>query len=70
MPKKRTSMTNIKEVLRLKYECDLSIRQIAACTKVGRSTISDILHRIDDLSHRFVVVYGHTDQQPNHTLEG
>ena len=45
MPKKRTSMTNIKEVLRLKYECGLSIRQIASCTKVSRSTISEIINR-------------------------
>ena len=38
-------MTNIKEVLRLKYECGLSIRQIASCTKVSRSTISEIINR-------------------------
>lgn len=43
MPKKRTSMDKIKEVLRLKYECHLSLRKIASCTKVSRSTISEIL---------------------------
>lgn len=37
MPKKRTSMTNIKEVLRLKYECNLSARKIASCTVVQPS---------------------------------
>lgn len=47
MPKKRTSMTNIKEVLRLKYECNLSTRQVASCTKVSRSTISEILSRFE-----------------------
>jgi transposase len=47
MTKKRTSMTNIKEVLRLKFACGLSIRKIAACTKVGRSTISEILTRFE-----------------------
>ncbi len=50
MPKKRTSMTNIKEVLRLKYECNLSIRKIASCSKVSRSTISEILTRFDQSS--------------------
>ena len=40
-------MTNIKEVLRLKFACGLSIRKIAACTKVGRSTISEILTRFE-----------------------
>lgn len=40
-------MTNIKEVLRLKFECGLSTRKIAACTKVGRSTISEILTRFE-----------------------
>jgi transposase len=40
-------MTNIKEVLRLKFECGLSIRKIATCTKVGRTTISEILSRFE-----------------------
>ncbi len=47
MPKKRTSMDKIKEVLRLKYECHLSLRKIASCTKVSRSTISEILTRFE-----------------------
>jgi transposase len=47
MPKKRTSMTNIKEVLRLKYECGLSTRRIAACSNVSRSTISEVLIRFE-----------------------
>lgn len=47
MPKKRTAMKNIKEVLRLKYGCGLSTRKIAACTNIGRSTVSDILTRFE-----------------------
>lgn len=50
MPKKRTSMTHIKEVLRLKFDCKLSHRAIAACTKVSRSTISEILTRFKQSS--------------------
>ena len=47
MLKKRTSMDKINEVLRLKYECHLSLRKIASCTKVSRSSISEILTRFD-----------------------
>lgn len=50
MTKKRTSMTKIKEILRLKYDSGLSTRKIAACTKVGRSTISEILTRFKQSS--------------------
>jgi transposase len=45
MTRKRTSMTNIKEILRLKHECHLSTRQIASCLNIGRSTVSDVLTR-------------------------
>lgn len=45
MVKKRTPMNKIKEVLRLKYDCGLSNRNIASCLKLGPSTISELLTR-------------------------
>jgi transposase len=38
-------MRKIREVLRLKYDCRLSDRQIAKCTAVARSTVADYLRR-------------------------
>ena len=45
MSKKRIPMLKIKELLRLKYECGLSNRNIASCLKIGCSTVSEILTR-------------------------
>lgn len=45
MARLRTRMSKIKEVLRLKFDCHLSNRSIAACLNVGCSTISDIVTR-------------------------
>ncbi len=45
MPKKRIVMTKINEVLRLKFDCQLSNRNIATCVKIGFSTVSEILSR-------------------------
>lgn len=45
MPRKRTDMKQIKEVLRLKYSAGLSNRDIAHCLKIGASTVSEILSR-------------------------
>lgn len=45
MPAKRLSMRKIKEILRLKYEIGLSIRQIARSCSVGKSTVSEYLSR-------------------------
>jgi len=38
-------MRKIKEVLRLKFELDLSVRQISKSTQVSRPTVTDYLHR-------------------------
>lgn len=51
MIRKRTLMTNIKEVLRLKHECHLSTRQIAPCLNIGRSTVSDALNPFKQSDH-------------------
>jgi len=41
MPKKRTPMTKIYDVLRLKFEAKLSNRDVAHCLKIGAATVSD-----------------------------
>jgi DNA-binding transcriptional regulator LsrR (DeoR family) len=38
-------MRKIKEILRLKYDCGLSERQIARSCQVSRSTVADYLRR-------------------------
>ncbi|EKY4883164.1 TPA: IS21 family transposase [Vibrio vulnificus] len=63
MPKKRTSMDKIKEVLRLKYECQLSLRKIASCTKVSRSTISEILTRFEHYGVGWPLPDNHSEAQ-------
>jgi DNA-binding transcriptional regulator LsrR (DeoR family) len=47
MAKARLSMRKIKEVLRLKYHCALSRRQIAQICQVSRSTVADYLYRAE-----------------------
>lgn len=45
MRKKRTSMSKINDVLRLKFEGKLSHRDVALCLKIGPATVSEILSR-------------------------
>ena len=41
----RLSMRKIREVLRLKFDCGLTDRQISKSVKVTRSTIAEYLRR-------------------------
>ncbi len=45
MANRRLPRRKIKEVLRLKYECGVSEREIARCCQVSRSTVADYLRR-------------------------
>ena len=45
MPRKRLSMRNIRKILRLKHTHDCSIREISISCGIGRSMVSDYLHR-------------------------
>ena len=45
MPKPRLSVHKIKEILRLRYGCNLSERQIATSCNIARSTVADYLRR-------------------------
>ena len=43
MPRKRTNMNKIYDILRLKFDAGLSNRNIAQCLDIGRSTVTDLL---------------------------
>jgi len=45
MSRERLSMRKINEVLRLKWQCGLSHRQIATSCNIGVGTVSDYVHR-------------------------
>jgi len=45
MAKERLSMRKIREILRLKYECHLTDRQIAKSCSVARSTVANYLSK-------------------------
>ena len=61
-------MANIKEILRLKFECGLSVRNIAACTKAGRSTVSDILTRFEQSALRWPLTDNCSDTELTQAL--
>ena len=48
MPKERVSNVKIKEVLRLKFDADLSNRQIGASLAISHSTVANYLHRAEE----------------------
>jgi hypothetical protein len=45
MPAKRLSMRKIKEILRLKWECGLSNREISRSCSLGRTAVARYVHR-------------------------
>lgn len=47
MPTKRLTMRKIREILRLRFECKLTLSQIATSCGIGSSTVSDYLKRFD-----------------------
>src|SRR4030042_109727 len=49
MSRKRLSMRKVNEVLRLKWSCGLSIRQISKSCSISRSTVSGYLRRADEV---------------------
>ena len=46
MPAERLTMRKIREVFRLKFDCELSNRQIAKSCAIARSTVADYLFRL------------------------
>jgi len=49
MAAKRLSMRKIKEVLRLRFEKGLSAREIARSLDIGRGTVKNYLHRVEQV---------------------
>jgi transposase len=47
MPTKRLTMRKIREILRLKFDCNLTFAQIATSCGIGRTTVSDYLKRFE-----------------------
>jgi predicted DNA-binding protein YlxM (UPF0122 family) len=45
MTNRRLSMRKIKEVLRLRFECNLSEREIARSCQISRTTVTEYLRR-------------------------
>ena len=46
MPAKRLFMRQVREVLRLKWACGLSDRQIAQSLRISRPTVTEYLRRV------------------------
>lgn len=42
---RRLDMSKVKEILRLKFDVGLSLRDIAASCNCGKSTVNDVLKR-------------------------
>ena len=42
---RRTGMLKAKEILRLKYAAELSLRDIAKACNCGKTTVSEVLER-------------------------
>lgn len=63
MPRKRTTMSKIKDVLRLKFEAHLSNRDVGRCLKIGAATVSDILSRFHSADLPWPIPETLTDKQ-------
>jgi transposase len=58
MPRKRSDMRRVKEVLRLAHELGYSLRQIAESVRLGRTSVRDYLTRADAAGVRYEDVAG------------
>ena len=63
MAKPRLSMRKIKEALRLKYQCELSRRQIAQSLKASRSAVAEYLYRAEKAGISWPLPEDLTDEQ-------
>jgi len=68
MPRKRLSMRRIREVLRLKYECGLTNRQIAKSQLIGRVTVAEYLHRAEKAGLQWPLSEDWDDSELEHRL--
>lgn len=63
MPAKRIAMRKIRDVLRLKLESTLSIRQISASTKLSVGTVQKLLHKANELNLTWPLPESMTDEK-------
>jgi transposase len=70
MPRERLSMRKIKEMLRLKYECGLSIRKIAASLNLSVGSVHDYLTRLEVAGVSWPQAQELTEQQLQERLFG
>ncbi len=61
MPRKRTGMKQTREIIRLKYVCDLSDRAISSVTKISRPTVAKICNTIKDSGFHYDKIKGMSD---------
>jgi len=63
LPRKRLSMRKIKELLRLKFECDLNTRQIASSLSIAVGSVHDYLARVRIAGLRWPLPDNMSEQQ-------
>ena len=63
MPKERLSMRKIKELLRLKFESGLSIRQISTSLRLGVGSVHEYLSRVRVAGLSWPLPEGLTEEQ-------
>ena len=66
MPAERLTMRKIREVFRLKFECELSNRKIAKSCLVARSTVAEYLFRFKQAGLSWPLPDGMDDTQIEH----
>tara|TARA_R110002153_G_scaffold172540_1_gene325403 strand:- start:749 stop:2305 length:1557 start_codon:yes stop_codon:yes gene_type:complete len=68
MPRKRTEMRKVKDVLRLKFEAGLSHRDIGKCLNLGPATVSEVLTRFKSSDLSWPLPDDYSDKQLENTL--
>ena len=63
MPRGRSDMRRIREVLRLRDEFGASVRRIAAACRMPRTTVRDYLRRLESADLRFGDVKEWSDEE-------
>lgn len=68
MARRRISVRKIKETLRLRYECNLSQREVGRAIRVPQSTVSDYLQRAKAAGLKWPLPDGVDDRELNRQL--
>ena len=63
MPRKRSDMRRVKEILRLAHELGYSLRQIAKSVRLGRTSVSDYLTRAEAAGVRYEDIAGKSEAE-------